>query len=124
MTGTIVTMWLYTMPVAVLLVETKGTEWTIRGTWVSEWCRGRGVGEKLLTDFLKDFDKENPQGELWVNITPGAEGFYAKYGFRIPGYRTDTPESMAVGLYGKCKPDIRWWQKFGNNFVFEEIFSQ
>ena len=92
------TIWLYTIPVALLLVERKGTQWTIRGTWVDKFWRQQGVGHLLLIYLLNDFWKEKPDC-IWVNITNGAERFYTKYGFNIYGQRTDTPEPMSVGIY-------------------------
>lgn len=96
-------------------------EWTIRGTWVRDGWRGKEIGKLVLNNVLDDFNKENPDGKLWVNITAGAEGFYKKFGFRIAGYRTDTPEPMSVGLYSK---DASWEdfdKKFEGNFEYEEV---
>ena len=104
--GTIYTYSLYTMIVGFLLVEKKSDEWIIRGTWVAEWCRGKGVGARMMQDLLSDFSGCSKIHYIFVNITPGAEGFYTKFGFNIWGWRTDLEEEMAVGTYSNVQADL------------------
>lgn len=93
------------MTVGFLLVEKKSDEWIIRGTWVVDWCRGKGIGARMMQDLLSDFSR-SPETYIFVNITPGAEGFYTKFGFNIWGWRTDLEEEMAIGTYSNVQADL------------------
>lgn len=96
--GMVYTAWFGDEPAGFILLEKTENYWTIRGTWVEENLRGRSVGGFLMKNLLEDFWNEKPDC-IWVNITPGAEGFYQKFRFNIIGYRNDTPEAMPVGIY-------------------------
>lgn len=104
--GSIYTASLYTMPVAFILLETSETEWTIRGTWTDEWCRGKGVASLILKNIFKDFVEDSKVHYIWVNITPGAEKFYTDRGFRIWGKRTDLDVPMSVGVFSDVHPGL------------------
>lgn len=118
--GKIYTYYLYTIPVGTLMVEENGEDWTIRGTWVAEEYRKEGIGRRMLEDLKSKFDSSKIASRLWVNITPQAEGFYKKLGFRIPGYRVDTPAPMSVGIFVKgAYLDTIFSEKY-KGFVYAE----
>lgn len=104
--GIVYTYYLYTIPIAFLLVELHEDSWTIRGTWVTEWCRGKGVGSRMMKDLLFDFSRCPKIHYIFVNITPGAEDFYTKFGFHIWGWRTDLEEEMAVATYSDVQAGL------------------
>lgn len=97
MTGSIYTAYLYTLPVGFILVQKSEEDWTIRGTFVSEWVRGKGVGSLLLDQTIKDFRKSGKEC-FWVNISEGAESFYLKHGFQLLAKRKDFPD-QTIGVY-------------------------
>lgn len=68
---------------------------TIRGFWVDEHFRGRGIGTFLLNYVLREFEHEPV--DIKVNITPGAEKIYTDRGFKIIGHRDDF--DMNIGLW-------------------------
>ena len=89
-------MYLYSLPVGFILLQDNSERLrTIRGTWIDENFRGRGLGEKLLKEILDEY--EHQLVDIVVNITKGAEGFYEKYGFKIVGHRDDF--DMNIGLW-------------------------
>ena len=97
MTGSIYTAYLYTLPVGFILVQKSKEDWTIRGTFVSEWVRGKGVGGLLLDQTIGDFRKSRKEC-FWVNISEGAESFYLKHGFQLLAKRKDFPDQI-IGVY-------------------------
>lgn len=100
MKGVTYTAYLYSIPVGFILLQDNSPKYkTIRGTWVSENFRGQGVGEKLLSTVLQGYKHRDV--DIVVNITPGAEGFYEKYGFKIVGKREDL--DMNIGLWEASK---------------------
>lgn len=74
-----------------LLLETAGSECTIRGFFVDERYRGRGIGARLLERCL-EFTEITERYNVYVNISEGAEKAYERCGFQILGTRKDFPD--------------------------------
>ena len=73
----------------ILLQESK-KDWTIRGFFVDQQCRNRGIGSKLL-EKVDEIVSASKKKICYVNITEGAEDIYLKHGFTILGRRSDFP---------------------------------
>lgn len=67
---------------------------TIRGLFVCEQYRGKGVAKRLLY-YVKSFYTK----PIVVNITEGAERLYESMGFVIMGTRKDFPDQK-IAYYG------------------------
>lgn len=72
-------------------METAGSECTIRGFFVDERHRGRGIGARLLERCL-EFTETTERYDVYVNISEGAEKAYKRCGFQILGTRKDFPD--------------------------------
>ena len=101
MRGMTYTGYVYSKPVGFVLLENNSAELrTIRGFWIREDFRGKGIGSSLLEQVLRDY--EHLPVDIKVNITPGAERFYEQHGFEIVGYRDDF--KMNIGLWKSLVP--------------------
>ncbi|MCC5835690.1 MAG: GNAT family N-acetyltransferase [Opitutales bacterium] len=56
--------------------------WQIRGMATSSTCRGRGVGNLLLTS-AEDYAKSRGATLIWANARSEAAGFYTKSGYSL-----------------------------------------
>lgn len=72
---------------------------TIRGLFVCEQCRGKGVAKQLL-HCVKSFYSR----PIVVNITEGVERLYESVGFVIVGTRKDFPDQKIAycGVLTEC----------------------
>ena len=116
MEGEVYAAHLYTLPTGFILVQKTEEDWTIRGTFISDWARGKGVGSLLLGRVIADFQNSGKKC-LWVNITEGAEGFYLKHGFQLLTRRKDFPDQI-IGVYTRESSAVLLdllAVKYGNN---------
>jgi ribosomal protein S18 acetylase RimI-like enzyme len=60
---------------------TAGNEWRLRGTWVSENCRGQGIGGKLIGHIFNSISSTNSSARIWTMARITSISFYQRNDF-------------------------------------------